>query len=287
MSVAKISASCVATASGMPASSVAANRVDADRAAGQERLRSQRRQGRIGDQLAGEALDAEPRELGRQLVVAWRGEAGDQFLELACGVDPHLHPFSGTAVEQLAGDRIGAQEGGGSEVVDAQAGEQGIGGIAGAGGIAAEQLEVVLGERLDLRPKVGRRHAFGDDAAAAGRRRPGPSARRRKRWRRSRPDSARPKRRAFSDSERRSWLRAPRCKPRRAQEGPTISIFCGARFARVFRRSPDGAHAWVVRRHQGATRIVGLPVGPRRMVRGGAVGRRRGVYRSLPAPISP
>ena len=85
----------------------------ADRAAGQERLRRQRRQRRVGDQLAGDALDAQARELGRQLVVARRGEAGDQLLELAGGVDAHLHPLAGTAVEQLPGDRIGAQEGGG------------------------------------------------------------------------------------------------------------------------------------------------------------------------------
>jgi hypothetical protein len=52
MSVAKISAICVATASGMPASSVAANRVERTVPLA-ERLRRQRRQRRVGDQLAG------------------------------------------------------------------------------------------------------------------------------------------------------------------------------------------------------------------------------------------
>jgi hypothetical protein len=83
MSLAKISASCVATGVRNPRLVGRREERRADRAARQERLRRQRREGRIGDQLAGHALDAQPRELGRQLVVARRGEAGDELLELA------------------------------------------------------------------------------------------------------------------------------------------------------------------------------------------------------------
>ena len=47
-------------------------------------------------------------------------------------------------------DRIGAKEPRGRGIVDAQARQQGLGGVAGAGGLAAKEGESVRVERVDL-----------------------------------------------------------------------------------------------------------------------------------------
>ena len=80
---AKISAICVATASGMPASSVAANSEERTVPLASSGCAVSGASTDVGDQLAVGALDAQARELGRNLVVARRGIAGDQ-LDRAC-----------------------------------------------------------------------------------------------------------------------------------------------------------------------------------------------------------
>ena len=202
------------------------------------------------------------------------------------GIDPHLHPLSGAAVEELPGDRIGAQEGGRGDVADAQAGEKGVGGVAGAGDVAAEQVEVVLGERLDLRPQVGHRDAFGDDAPRQGGR-------------------VRDHRR---DAERRGGEAGQAERDRRGERFRVASGEAGSvrrgvspgelkRGQRFQFSAERGSLESVGARRVGlalglivaigAPLESGLPGWPRRMVRGDAVGRRRGVYRPLPATFSP
>ena len=170
MSVAKTSASWVATVSGMRASSVAANsderivplpmRTCASSGSGRD----------VGDQLVGDPLDAQPREVGRQLVVVGARVARDQLGQRAVLVGAHLDHLAAAAFEQLAGDRIGAQEGGGAGVGDVQALQQAESAVSlGAGQVGAVQLQLVLGQRVELGLQIDRSDGFVRSFAAAGR----------------------------------------------------------------------------------------------------------------------
>ena len=257
MSVPKTSAICVATASGMPASSVAANSDERTVPLASKRPGGERRQHDRGDELVADALDAQAREHRRHLVAARRGVAGDQVLELAGRIGPHLDALAGAAFEQLARDGVGAQECRSSGVGDVEAGQQRVGGVAGAGQVAAEQVDVLAGERVELRLHVVGGDFLRDSFAWAVSTHRAPAGRHRTPWRRNRPGRATRRPPVSSGSARPGSQRAPRHKPRRLQWQTSISMFCGALGLESFGADLEEARASVDRRRRGATRIVG------------------------------
>jgi len=70
------------------------------------------------------------------------------------------HVLAGTARQQQARVGVAAQESGGGAVVDVQALEQGVGGVAAAGAFSAEQLEAEIGQRFGLGLRGQRLHRF-------------------------------------------------------------------------------------------------------------------------------
>ena len=192
----------------------------------------------------------------RHLVGAGRGVARDQLLERAVRVDAHLDALAGAAVEQLSRDRVAAQERRRPRIGDVEPREERIGGVADAGDVAAVEVEVVLGEGVELRMHVDGGDVLHHRALRQVGRHRAPAARCRRRSRRSRPGQAKPWPSACGDSGKRSWRCAPRRSPRRHRGMSAISISAelGAQFGRC--RLADCTS--VDRRERGATRIVTL-----------------------------
>ena len=135
----------------------------ADHAAAHAHLRRERRGFDAGFEARAVAADAQPREVGRGQLGRLGGVAGDQLVELSVGVGANLDHLAGAACQQPAGDRVVADERGGRHVVDVQAAQQRVGGVAQARQVVAIELELVGSQRLELGVDVQRSDRFGHD----------------------------------------------------------------------------------------------------------------------------
>ena len=129
----------------------------ADGAAGQARS------GRVGRRFScGEpaAVDAAEREAGevRHAAPTARPGSAPPVEQLAVGVGARLHHLAAAAAEQQPRRAVAAQEGRGRRIAHAQAAQQAVGGVGGAGDVAARQRHLVRRQRLQL---LG--HALGFD----------------------------------------------------------------------------------------------------------------------------
>jgi hypothetical protein len=110
-------------------------------------------------------FDAQAGEARADLVCVGCRVTRDQLVELAVRIDADLHHLAAAAIENLAPDRVGAQEGGRLRIVDRETPQQRVGRVAGASQVVAIQLEIVVSERLQLGCDTVLHDLFGDHPA--------------------------------------------------------------------------------------------------------------------------
>ncbi len=96
------------------------------------------------------AADAHPVEV-RCGLGAGHGEARDQFGQPAVRIGLDLKHLAAAAVQQPARERVGAQEVGRRRIADVEPREQAVGRVAAACEVCAVELQLMFGQRVELR----------------------------------------------------------------------------------------------------------------------------------------